>query len=164
LDTFAFCYFLIRCFNYIFDIGSGVKEGNKTAAITAFEELGSVAGDAAANASTLFDGLIVIGGGLSGAYPLFLQKLVDEMNANFTSLSGQSLSRMEILAFNLEDEKGINQFIENTATNINVPLSDKTVSYDPVKKIGVGISKLGTSKAVSIGAYAVALTELDKQL
>ena len=34
------------------------------------------------------------------------------------------------------------------------------VDYDPVKKIGVGITRLGTSRAVAVGAYAYALNEL----
>jgi hypothetical protein len=39
--------------------------------------------------------------------------------------------------------------------------SDRTVDYDPMKRIGVVISKLGASKAISVGAYAFALTQLD---
>jgi glucokinase len=34
--------------------------------------------------------------------------------------------------------------------------------YDPQKRIGIGISRLGTSKAVAIGAFAYALQKLDK--
>jgi predicted NBD/HSP70 family sugar kinase len=32
---------------------------------------------------------------------------------------------------------------------------------DPLQRIGVGISRLGTSKAVAVGAYAFALSALD---
>jgi glucokinase len=46
---------------------------------------------------------------------------------------------------------------------IPVPFSSKKVQYDPIKKTGVGISRLGTSKAVSIGAYAYALQKLDSK-
>ena len=112
---------------------------------------------------SLFDGIIVIGGGLSGAYPLFLQKLVDEMNNNFKTIAGDSLPRMEITAFNLEDDDGLKQFLDNTSIKINVPFSNKKVNYDPVKRIGVCISNLSTSKAVSIGAYAFALNQLDEK-
>ena len=147
----------------IFQIGMGEIEGSKIAATKAFEELAIVAGDSLANSISLLDGIIVIGGGLAGAYPLFLQKLVDEMNANFKTLSGEALSRMEITAFNLEDKDGLKQFLENTSIKIKVPFSDKKVDYDPIKRIGVCVSNLDTSTAVSIGAYAFALNELDKQ-
>ncbi len=146
----------------IFEIGTGIKKGDKNAAIKSFEELAIVAGDSIANSLTLIDGLVVIGGGLSGAYPLFLQKLVEEMNNNFFTLNGNSLPRMEITAFNLENKNELKKFLENTSREISVPFSNKTVSYDPVKRIGVGISKLGTSKAASIGAYNFALDQLDK--
>ena len=71
----------------ICEVGLGNKKGNREAAIAAFEAFGIAAGDAIANATTLVDGLVVIGGGLSGAYPLFLPKLVEEMNHPFDTLS-----------------------------------------------------------------------------
>jgi glucokinase len=44
-----------------------------------------------------------------------------------------------------------------------VPGSDRKVAYDPLKRVGVGLSRLGTSQAVAIGAYAFALAELDRR-
>ena len=61
----------------IFDIGMGLTPGNRTAAVEAFRRLGEVAGDAMAQALTLVDGLGVVGGGISGAHPLFLPALID---------------------------------------------------------------------------------------
>jgi glucokinase len=43
-------------------------------------------------------------------------------------------------------------------------MSERRVIYDPIKKTGVGITRLGTSEAVSIGAYAFALAQLDKNI
>ena len=40
---------------------------------------------------------------------------------------------------------------------------DRYVDYDCQKRVGIAISKLGASKAVSVGAYAFALSELDKK-
>ena len=145
----------------IFEIGMGRKKGDRNAALKAFDAFAVAAGDAIANAVTLVDGLVVIGGGLSGAYPLFLPRLVDEMNHPFETIAGHPLERMEIRAFNLEDKEGLEYFLENTSTGIPVPFSDKIAIYDPVKKTGIGISRLGTSGAVSVGAYAFALHQLD---
>jgi glucokinase len=144
------------------EIGLGNGEGNRKAALIAYEELAIVAGDALANTITLLDAPVVIGGGVSGAYQLFLQKLVDEMNASFRSLNGNSLHRMEITALNLENDNELQLFLENKATEITVPFGTRKVSYDPSRFIGVGITRLGTSRAVSIGAYAFALNQLDK--
>ena len=144
----------------ICEIGMGKKAGNREEARKAFESFGKAAGDAIANAITLVDGLVVIGGGLSGAYPLFLPKLVEEMNRPFDTMAGKLLERMEISAFSLEDEADLNKFLEISAVTINVPFGKKKVLYDAVKKTGIGISRLGTSKAVSVGAYAYALSNL----
>ena len=51
--------------------------------------MGEAAGDALATAITLIDGLVVIGGGLTGAAELFLPALVAEMNAPFDSPWGR---------------------------------------------------------------------------
>lgn len=144
----------------IFRIGMKELEGNEVAARKAFSELAEVAGNALADAVTLTDSLVVIGGGLAGAWPLFLQHLVDEMNFSFNEISGNELPRMEILAYNLNNKDCFRDFVEDTSTLVNVPFSDKRIEYDPVKKIAVGISSLGTSKAVAVGAYTYALNEL----
>ena len=144
----------------IFRIGKGQAEGNKDAALKAFAELGEVAGSTLADAVTLTDSLIVIGGGLAGAWPLFMPGLVNEMNNAFTTSEGEKLDRLEIIAYSLEDETGRKDFLSDTSVKVRVPFSDKMVDYDPVKKVGVGISRLGTSRAVAVGAYAFALNEL----
>jgi glucokinase len=143
-------------------IAMGEKPGNREAAARAFEAFATDAADAIANALTLIDGLVVIGGGLSGAWPLFMPKLVEEMNHPFLTAGGGQLDRMEISAWNLEDPGQLADFVKPTAVEVAVPFSSKNALYDPLKKTGVGITRLGTSKAVSVGAYAFALSELDK--
>jgi glucokinase len=144
----------------IYKIGSGEREGDGTAARKAFNEMAEVAGNALADAVTLTDSLVVIGGGLAGAWPLFLQQMVDEMNMSLNDLSGNALPRMEVLAYNLKNEIYSRDFYKDESRQIQLPFSDKKIDYDPIKKIGVGVSKLGTSRAVVVGAYAYALNEL----
>ncbi|MFO7613742.1 MAG: ROK family protein [Bacteroidales bacterium] len=144
------------------DIALGLAEGNRQAALKAWEEFAIVAGDTLANAITLIDGLIVIGGGLSGAWNVYIQKLVDEMNASYQSLSGHSFPRLEITALNLENPDELAMFLENKTLEIKVPFSERTVFYNPTRYVGVGVTRLGTSKAVSVGAYAFALAEMGK--
>ena len=144
----------------IYKIGVGEIGGNGEAAKIAFDELAEVAGCALADAVTLTDSLIVIGGGLAGAWPLFMPRLVEEMNAAFTEISGEKLPRLEISSFNLEEENELKNFMADSSRQIKVPFSEKIIDYNPVKKIGVGISRLGTSRAVAVGAYTFALNEL----
>jgi len=51
-------------------------------------------------------------------------------------------------------------FLQGAARQITVPDGDDKVIYDPLKRTGVGLSRLGTSRAVAIGAYAFALKAL----
>jgi glucokinase len=137
--------------------------GDEAAAQEAFRRMGEVAGDAIANAVTLLDGLVVVGGGLAGAAGLFLPALVGELNGALKQLSGEKVPRLELSAFNLEDEGERGRFLSGRPREIVVPGSSRTVLYEPQKRTGVGLSRLGTSRAVALGAYAWALEKLGGQ-
>jgi glucokinase len=123
--------------------------------------MAEVVGDALANALTLIDGLVVIGGGVSGAHTLFLPSLVKEMNTPYVLPDGQTRPRLVSRVYNLEDAEELKLFLCGEKAIVSVPGSDAKISYDPLRRIGVGMSRLGTSKAVSVGAYAFALNALD---
>jgi len=146
----------------IYEIAMGRKDGDQKAALKAWDEMARVLADAIANAVTLVDGLVVIGGGLSGAWPVFMDKLVGYLNDPFLDLQGKKVDRLEVKAYNLQNEKELISFTENTGEMVRVPgiRREAWLWYDPNKKIGVGISKLGTSSAVAIGAYAYAIDQL----
>ena len=143
----------------IFEIGIGAAEGDRAAACEAFRQLGEVAGDVVAQALTLVDGLAVVGGGISGAHSLFLQPLVDAMNGAYT-VNGKPLRRLIPRAFNLEDPCQRQEFLGSEVREITVPGTARKIPYDPFQRTSVGISRLGTSEAVAIGAYAFALNRL----
>jgi glucokinase len=140
----------------IFEIGTGAAAGDRAAATEAFRRLGEVAGDAMAQALTLIDGLGVVGGGISGAHPLFLPALVDAVNGVYDS--GQR--RLYARAYNIEDAGQRERFVKGETRQVRVPGSARTVVYDPLARTAIGISRLGTSEAVAIGAYAFALRRL----
>ena len=144
----------------LFEIAKGNMVGNQAAAREAFRCLGESAGDAVANAITLIDGLTVIGGGISNAWPLFLPALVDELNSTFTNPAGNKFRRLIPAAFNLEDTVQLETFLKGETRTIKVPGSDRSLAYDPLLRVGVGMSRLGTSQAIAIGAYAFALQKL----
>ncbi len=143
----------------ICDIGLGRAEGNAAAAREAFRQLGEVAGDVLAQALTLVDGLAVVGGGVSGAHALFLQPLVDAANGVFER-NGDPLRRLIPRVFNLEDAAQRQAFCCSEFRTLTVPGSARTVPWDPMPRTAVGLSRLGTSRAVAIGAYAFALSRL----
>jgi glucokinase len=144
----------------LFEIAKGSQPGNQAAALESFRRLGEVAGDAMGNALTLIDGLAVIGGGVSGAWPLFLPALVAELNGTYTGPSGKSFRRLASAAFNLEDPAQLEIFLKGETRTIQIPGGSRTLEYDPLQRIGVGMSRLGTSEAVALGAYAFALGQL----
>ncbi|MDR1727007.1 MAG: ROK family protein [Acidobacteriota bacterium] len=146
----------------VFAIGTSGRQGAAAAAREAFRRLGEVAGDAMAHALTLVDGLAVVGGGISAAWPLFLPALVAELNGRYEAPDGTRFPRLASMACNLEDPESMERFLKGAAREVRVPGSGKTVAYDALRRVGVGVSRLGTSEAVSVGAYAYALQKLDE--
>ena len=144
----------------IFKIAEGTLEGNSEAAKEAFASQGRVAGDAMATAVTLMDGIIVIGGGLTGAAKYFMPALIDEMRSKISTMSGDSLNRVQMSVYNLDNEADFEQFARGNSTKIKVYGSDREVVYDPEKRIGVTISDIGASNAVALGAYLYAINNI----
>ena len=147
----------------IYRIAQGEQEGNQEAALKAWDELSTVLADVIGNGLRLTDGLVVIGGGLSGAWPVFMPMLIKKLNEPYTDLNGNTVCRMETVAYNLENATECLRFAEKTGKMITVPFSDEQVWYDASKRVGIGVTKLGTSSAVAIGAYAFAMQQLEKQ-
>ena len=146
----------------IFDIAEGRAAGDAAAAREAFRRLGEVAGDAIAQAITLLDGLVVVGGGIAGAHSQFLPAIVDEMNGTYLAPNGERFQRLIPKAFNLEDPAQLDEFLRGATVEIPVPRSARILKFDGLQRTGVGVSRLGTSEATAIGAYAFALNRLDR--
>lgn len=146
----------------IYDIAEGKTPGDAEAAKKAFAEMGEVAGDAMATAVTLTDGLIVIGGGITAARKYLMPSLLAELRSKMKTLGGEELNRVQMKVYDLDDEDQFAEFARGEQRELKVYGSDKTVSYDPQKRIGVAISKMGASKAISVGAYTFALDQLDR--
>lgn len=144
----------------IYDIAVGEKEGHKVAALKAFEEMAIVIGESLCNAITLIDGIVVIGGGIAGAAKLILPKVVEHMNGTIENLKGEKLPRLVSKVYNIEDAASLVDFTDWETHRVRVPFSDQQVPYNQEKRIGVGLSRLGTSRAISLGAYTLALDRI----
>lgn len=145
----------------IFRIASGTLPGNIDAAKKAFAEFGETAGHSMAIAAQLIDGIIVIGGGITGARKYFLPSLLKELRSSLSTLGGETVRRIQMEVFNLDDPAEFSKFAKGNTKRITIPGTDKTVEYDDMKRIGITFSKLGANLATSTGAYAFALSELD---
>lgn len=146
----------------ICQIADGQRPGNVEAARQAFAELGEIAGDAMATAVTLTDGLIVIGGGITAARRWIMPSLLKELRAKIHQLNGNELDRVQMKVYDLDDDTEFAAFARGEMRPLQVYGSGRFVAYDPQKRIGVAISKLGASRAISVGAYAFALSKLDE--
>jgi glucokinase len=144
----------------IFEIAEGVRTGKKEAAIKSFEKLGEIAGFTISESLNIVDGIVVIGGGIANAHKYILPAMIKEMNGFRKTTQGDVFPRLQMKAFNMEDEEERAAFLENESVTIPIPDSDQTAIYHSAKKTGVITSKLGTSKAIAIGAYNFAVNQL----
>lgn len=145
----------------ICEIADGKRPGDIEAARKAFAEFGETAGSAMAIAAQLIDGIIVIGGGITAARHWILPSLLGELRSQYATLGGDSVRRVQMEVFDLDNPAEFEKFARGNARTISVRGTDKTVEYDDMKRIGVTFSRLGASKAISAGAYAFALSRID---
>lgn len=146
----------------ICEIADGKREGNAEAARKAFAEFGEIAGDAMAIAAQLVDGIIVIGGGITAARHWILPSLMKELRSDLETLGGDSVRRVQMEVFNLDNPDEFESFAKGNTKALTVRGTNLTVEYDDMKRIGITFSKLGASKAISTGAYAFALSKIDE--
>lgn len=144
----------------ICEIARGTCPGDSGAARESFARMGRAAGDALAEAATIVDGLIVLGGGLTGAAEFIVPAILEEMGSSLKMLDGTTFRRMQTEVANLDDEASFRRFAANGGRPLRVYGSDKVVIYDACKQIGLTVSRLGASRAISAGAYVYALNHL----
>ncbi|RNC85251.1 MAG: ROK family protein [Balneola sp.] len=144
----------------IFEVAIGQRDGIREAAIETFLRYGEVLGDAIAHLITIVDGVVVIGGGVSGAYPIFSRSMLDELNGSFTALNGKRFPRLIQEVYDFENEFKRRSFLNLKGQTISIPGSETPITYYETKSTVVGLSKLGTSKAISLGAYHFAVEKL----
>ncbi|TVQ06911.1 MAG: ROK family protein [Bacteroidetes bacterium] len=144
----------------VYCIATGNKEGNTAAAKESFKLFGRALGMALAEIVTFVDGLVVIGGGLANARDLFFPSMLEEMNGYFHSSNAEKVKKLVMKVYDLHDDEAFGKFASGESRTIKVPYSSQEIQYDPEKRIGVGVSQLGASKAISLGACAFALNKL----
>lgn len=143
----------------IFQIAVGKKNGDSEAAVRAYDSVAKVAAESLANVINIIDGGVVIGGGIAGSSNLLLPQILKYLNGYIENRNKDRFNRIVSKAFSFEDQKTIEAFYNSSRKKIRVPFSSREVVYIEDKRIPIGISRLGTSKATMLGAYAVALSK-----
>ncbi len=144
----------------VYQIALGDKPGDRDAARASFNKFGRALGMCLADIITLVDGLVVVGGGLSQAWQLFAPEMLSHLNGSISDLKGNKIPRLVMKVWDLEDKTTRDAFIHGQNKQVTVPFSGKQLNYDPLKRTGVGLSRLGASKAIALGAYGFALNKL----
>ena len=106
--------------------------------------------------------VIIIGGGITAARKYILPSLLAEMRGSLHTFSGETLPRVQMKVYDLDDATQFAAFAQGDSRRIKVYGSDREIVYDPQKRIGVMTSHIGASRAISLGAYAFALNSIDR--
>ena len=77
-------------------------------------------------------------------------------------LSGEPVEKLASKVYDLDDPEELKLFVRGERESIRIHNSELEVTYDPQKRIGISLSKLGANKAVSLGAYAFAIAQLSR--
>lgn len=141
----------------VFLVAKGSKSGNREAAMQSFRTFGTAIGTILSDVVNLMDACVVIGGGLANAWELFSPAMLEQMRGSISNFEGKSLPRILMKVYDLENAAEIPLFTGGERKEVKVPFSERRVAYDPMKRVGVGLSRLGTNTAVALGAYAFAL-------
>lgn len=146
----------------IFDIAEGIAEGNVNAARQAFSQLGKAAADAIVHALDIIDGLVVIGGGLSGAAKYIVPAMKEQMRSSLSTFGGDRFPCLQSEVYDLNATEELAEFLRDDSTLVQVPGAERSVRYRNSRKTGIAVSSIGTSTAIALGAYAFALNNLNK--
>lgn len=143
----------------IADIALGKVAGNREAAKKAFELYGQGLGDVIANLITIIDGLVVIGGGITGAQALYMPSLISELNRPFEGKNSPSIRLVQrVMDYdNLQDREA---FLLNASKIISIE-GLNNIFYNNTPCTAITHSRLGAAKAIQLGAYSVAIKMLD---
>ena len=144
----------------IYEIALGKRKGDRKAALRAYEETGRALGDTVANVLTFIDGIAVIGGGITGASELYMPALMKELNFKYHPSNVEEMPRLVQKVFNLDSEEDRKSFFKDYSKTLQIPGTDRSVSYDPLPRLAIATSSRGANESIALGAYAYALNQI----
>ncbi|HCY72691.1 MAG TPA: hypothetical protein DHU75_00685 [Rikenellaceae bacterium] len=146
----------------IFEIAEGLCDGDVNAAKSSFSSFGRCAGASLATVCSLIDGVLVIGGGLTGASKYIMPSLMEELRGSLEMLNGEKVHKIQSSCVFIENEKSIGEIATAQSSYIKVHGTQQTIRYNMEWRTPVMLSRCGASASISEGAYVYALSQLDK--
>ena len=144
-------------------IADGTRPGNPQAAQESFRQLGQACGEAIATALDIVDGIVVIGGGLTGASRHIMPAVMKALRGSLATLDGTRLPILQSHVYNWDNPAERQAFLSVGTRQIAVPGTALTVPYAEQKALCVATSPSGASTSIMRGAYAYALSQLDSR-
>jgi hypothetical protein len=92
---------------------------------------------------------------------LYMPAVMEELNYKYGSTTADEMPRLVQKVFNLDKEEERVDFFRDYSKTLPIPGTHRTISYDPVPRLALATSKLGASEAISLGAYAYALQQIE---
>ncbi len=108
----------------------------------------------------LFDGIVVLGGGIAGSAAGFLPRIEEALNRAHSLRGGGSIHRLESTVYNLSDPRRLQDYLRTNTASVRIPGSDNMVSFVPEKRSGIAVAAGDTSASIMKGAYFYALDRL----
>lgn len=147
----------------MFDIAEGTREGNREAVLKTFEDYGEICRRCYGNRSNTDRRPDRHRRRNYRSRKYIMPALLKEMRGQLQRMNGETISRLQFKVYDLDDFNEFVEFAKGGSRELKIYGTDKSVVYDPMKRIGITISKLGASRAISLGAYAFALQQIDRQ-
>jgi glucokinase len=132
----------------------------REAASHAFEHYYTSVTEVIRTCIALFDGIVVLGGGIAGSAAHFLPAIEENLNAAFPLSGGGSIHRLESTVYNLSDPERRQAFLQADGGELTVPGSGRSVLYTMEKRSGLAVTTADTSETIMKGAYYYAADRL----
>jgi glucokinase len=132
----------------------------RTAVMHTFQRYYDVLTEVIRSCIALFDGLVVLGGGIAGSAGGFLPSMVSALNAETELRNGKTLHRLESTVYNLSDPLDRERFLRPNRGELRVAGSEVPISFTPEKRSGIALVDGDTSVSIMKGAYFYAADQL----
>ena len=124
----------------------------------AFIDFGTHLGDALANLIMLYDTSIILGGGIVAAKSLFMPAAMKVLKGKFANGQDRIIQSL----YYIDDAEQKAELLGISPSVVSAPGTTLKVEYNNSAALFIATSTIGCSEAVSHGAYAFALSQLDQ--
>lgn len=140
----------------IYEIAKGLRHGEKEAALIAFQIYGQALGLAITSLITLFDGLVVIGGGITAAWDLFAPSMFSAINGPYENPEKGKAPKTTVKVFDYQNKEEAERFLNGDL----IQKKEASSKQDSMPRTAVILSENKASHSISLGAYYFALDQL----